>query len=89
IARTPVLRELTAYITPRPLLENTIKDAFYDKSLVTPAMVDRSWELLRYPGNRQATIDRFAGTPDPADPAKLKTIKVPTLILWGENDALI
>ncbi|MGC5352353.1 alpha/beta fold hydrolase, partial [Klebsiella pneumoniae] len=59
------------------------------KSLVTPAMVDRYWELLRYPGNRQATIDRFAGTPDPADPAKLKTIKVPTLILWGENDALI
>lgn len=89
IARTPVLRNLAAMITPRDLLENTIKDAFYDKSLVTPAMVDRYWELLRYPGNRTATIDRFSETPEYATAERLHTITIPTLILWGDNDALI
>ncbi|MGL4312983.1 MAG: alpha/beta fold hydrolase [Sphingomonas sp.] len=89
IARTPVLRNLVAYITPRHLIARTVSDAFYNQSLVTPAMVDRYWELLRYPGNRQATIDRFGGPEVHATPERLKTIKAPTLILWGENDRLI
>ena len=89
IARTPILRDLTATITPRKLIEDGVKSAFYDPKLATPAMVDRYWELLRYPGNRVATIDRFSGTPDYATPARLATIKTPTLILWGENDRLI
>jgi pimeloyl-ACP methyl ester carboxylesterase len=89
IARMPVLRNLAAMITPRSLLEDTLHQAFYDKKLVTPAMVDRYWELLRYPGNRIATIDRFAGPPDVATAERLATIKTPTLILWGANDNLI
>lgn len=89
IARTPVLRDLMAIITPRSLLESTVKQAFHDPALVTPAMVDRYWELLRYPGNRRATIDRFSASPDVVTPDLLRMIHTPTLILWGADDRLI
>lgn len=89
IARMPVLRNLAAMITPRRLIEDGLKSAYYDQMQVTPAMVDRYWELLRYPGNRVATIDRFSGKPDYATPDRLRAIKTPTLILWGEDDHLI
>ena len=89
VARTPVLRELAAQITPRRLIADSLPDAFHDRSLATPAMIDRYWELLRYPGNRTATLERFAGTPDPATPARLHALAMPVLILWGANDSLI
>ncbi len=89
IARTPVIRNLAAMITPRDLIAQSLPGAFYDKRLATNAQIDRYWELLRYPGNRTATIDRFSTAPDYATPEKLARIATPTLILWGENDALI
>lgn len=89
VARTPVLREIAAEITPRGFIAGSLPDAFYDRSLVTPAMIDRYWELLRYPGNRTATLERFAGTSDPATPARLHALAMPVLILWGANDSLI
>ena len=89
IARIPVLRDLAAMITPRSLIAQSLPGVYYDRRLATDAVVDRYWELLRYPGNRRATLDRFATPPDVATPERLRAIKVPTLILWGANDALI
>ncbi len=89
IARTPVLRQLATQITPRSLIEGTLADSFRNRALATPAMVDRYWELLRYPGNRQATVDRFSVKRDPASPARLHALKMPVLILWGADDKLI
>ncbi len=89
IARTPGLRAIAASITPRWLISQSIPAAFTDKSLVTPAMIDRYWELLRFPGNRAATLDRFAGYHSVDDGALLAKITAPTLILWGRDDQLI
>lgn len=89
IARMPVLRDLAAMITPRSLIAESLPDAYSDKSLATDAVIDRYWELLRYPGNRIATIDRFSTKPDYATPGKLARITTPTLILWGAEDNLI
>ncbi len=89
IARTPGLRDIAASITPRWLISQSIPAAFTDKSRVTPAMIDRYWELLRYPGNRAATLDRFAGYHSVDDGALLARITAPTLILWGRDDQLI
>lgn len=89
IARTPVIRNLAEHITPRAMIERSLDASVSVKSVASPRDVDRYWELLRYPGNRRATLDRF-GTPrqpvDKADFAKLSTI--PTLIIWGEEDRL-
>jgi pimeloyl-ACP methyl ester carboxylesterase len=89
LARTPGLNLLMRAITPRSLIEKSVRQTVGDASMVTPAMVDRYWELLRYPGNRAATATRFAAPRTVFTPQQLAAIKVPVLILWGARDRLI
>lgn len=89
IAQTPGINRLMLTITPRSLVEKSLHQSVTNQAIVTPATVDRFWELLRYPGNREATMLRFTEPRRTFDPAKLAAIKVPTLILWGEQDKLI
>ncbi|MEP0191495.1 MAG: alpha/beta hydrolase [Erythrobacter sp.] len=88
IASIPVVNQIMTQITPRSLVERSLRDSVSNTDIVTKDAVDRYWELLRYPGNRAATIERF-GTPrveySKEDIAKLGK---PTLILWGEEDQL-
>ena len=91
IARMPGVRALAEVITPRSMFEASLKTSVYDPGFATPQMVDRYWELNRYPGNRAATLARFAqmGQNRAATPARLAAIKVPVLIMWGQEDNLI
>ena len=90
IARSPVLGKLALVITPRSVFEKSLHGSVSNHAIVSPAAIDRYWELNRYPGNRKATGLRFAqyGTRT-ANVARLGEIKVPTLILWGAEDKLI
>ena len=54
-------------------------------AMVTPERIKRYAELQRFPGNREATLQR-ARTQEPLDPAPLKRLDVPTLIIWGGKD---
>lgn len=90
LARIPVVREIMATVTPRALIESSFKQSIANQAIATPAMIDRYWELLLYPGNRRATVERFGqyqGQDDAA--AKLKTLTMPTLIIWGREDHFI
>jgi pimeloyl-ACP methyl ester carboxylesterase len=89
IAAMPGISALAESITPRALVERSLSQSVSNQAIVTPAAVDRYWELLRYPGNREATMIRFGIPRRTFDPAKLAAIKVPTLVLWGAEDALI
>lgn len=90
IARTPGLSKLALVITPRSIFDKSLHGSVSNQAVVTPAAIDRYWELNRYPGNRDATGQRFAqyaGRARNAD--RLGEITVPTLILWGAEDKLI
>ena len=89
IVNTPVIRDIAATVTPRSLIESSFKQSVSVQSIATPAMVDRYWQLLRYPGNRRATLDRFGGYRSPTNTGAVATIKAPTLILWGRDDTVI
>lgn len=89
IARMPVIRSIATVITPRSLIADSLPQAFADPRRADAKAIDLYWELLRYPGNRQATIERFATPSDPATPALLRQLKMPVLILWGAHDRLI
>jgi pimeloyl-ACP methyl ester carboxylesterase len=89
IAQTPGINLLVEQITPRSLIAQSLEQSVSVKSVVTEAAVDRYWELLRYPGNRRATLKRFAYPYDPLTEAEIAGITAPTLILWGEEDRLI
>ena len=86
IIRNPIGRLLLRHITPRSVIEQSLRDNFVDDSLVTPEMVDRYWELTRYPGNRRAAGFRAAVDREPRYAHRLGEITVPTLILWGAED---
>jgi pimeloyl-ACP methyl ester carboxylesterase len=89
LARMPLLRDLATSITPRRLIDSSLHQSVSVQSIVTPAMVDRYWELLRYPGNRAATLDRFSSPSSAPATDALQRITAPTLILWGRDDKLI
>ena len=89
IARTPVVNQLMRHITPRSLIEQSLRQSVSKEAIVTEAMVDRYWELLRYPGNRGASIIRFSRDWTGFDETQVSSITVPALIIWGEEDGLI
>jgi len=89
LARLPGVNALVASITPRSLIEQSLSQSVSNQAVVTPAAVDRYWELLRYPGNRTATLDRFAIPREEYARADVARVTVPTLVMWGEEDALI
>jgi pimeloyl-ACP methyl ester carboxylesterase len=88
IAQTPVLRNIMLYITPRAIIDSSLHQSVSVQSVVTPASVDRYWELLRYPGNRAATLDRFA-SPRDAPVTGPTRLPVPMFVMWGAEDKLI
>jgi pimeloyl-ACP methyl ester carboxylesterase len=92
LAGLPVLKYLFQYVTPRFIIQNSIENVYVDKSKVEPALVDRYFNLALRAGNRQAFIERmstFKTALTDSTYLQIKTIKTPTLILWGDHDLLI
>ena len=89
IARMPGVNLLVEQVTPRSLIAQSLEQSVSVKSVASEAAVDRYWELLRYPGNRRATLKRFGYPYDPLSEAEIGAVATPTLILWGEEDRLI
>lgn len=82
----PLGRFLAQRITPRSLFERSLRDNVTDDAFVTETMVDRYWELMRYPGNRRAAGLRAIVDREPQYGERLSEITAPTLILWGAQD---
>jgi pimeloyl-ACP methyl ester carboxylesterase len=89
IAQMPGINRLVEQITPRFLIAQSLEQTVSVKEIVTEDMIDRYWELLRYPGNRAATMARFAAEYDPLTEAEIAALDMPALILWGDEDRLI
>jgi pimeloyl-ACP methyl ester carboxylesterase len=88
LASTPVLKNILLYITPKFLVEKSLKEVYADDSKVTPQLVEQYYDMACREGNR-ASFGVRAGMVDDDDYLKIKQIKTPTLILWGEADAWI
>lgn len=88
LARNPILQPVVKYITPKVLISNSLKSAYYNPSKVSPELIARYYRMSLREGNRQAFIDRATGT-FVDQTAKLAAITTPTLILWGESDSWI
>lgn len=89
IASMPVIREVLRKVTPRAIIERSLRQSVSNQDMIDDAMVDRYWELLRHPGNRRATGLRFAAERRYATAEMMAQITMPTLIIWGDEDRLI
>ncbi len=85
----PFGRWLATRVTPRMLVEQSLRGSLEKQAIVDDAMIDRYWELLRFPGNREATVLRARMNREPAMAARVGAIEAPTLILFGDRDRLI
>lgn len=88
IARIPILRSLMTRIPLRRLTEKGVRRIYGDPEKVTPRLIDRYYELALRPGNRRALMKLFQQE-EFADWGRIRTIAIPTLILWGRLDPQI
>ncbi|TYB78303.1 alpha/beta hydrolase [Bizionia myxarmorum] len=72
-------------LTPRFVLAESVNDVYGDDTKVTDAVIDRYYNLNLREGNRDAFLD-VVNNLQFVQFQKLKTIKTPTLIMWGEKD---
>jgi pimeloyl-ACP methyl ester carboxylesterase len=89
LLKNPVGRFLLKQFTPRAAVERSALESVSVKSVITDDIVDRYWELLRLPGNRAAAGQRALVDREGAYANEIHNITAPTLIIWGEEDALI
>lgn len=86
MARTPFMNRVVKFAISRSTLENFLRDVYYNRSKITEQLVDRYYDLFSREGNPEAFFtlvnQRFV------DNSKfLSTIKIPVLILWGQEDS--
>lgn len=85
----PAPLRLLKYVLPKWVLRMNLAQSYGDPANLADDVVSRYYDLLLAPGVRGAMIDRLAQTVL-VDPVPiLVRIRAPTLILWGEKDALI
>jgi pimeloyl-ACP methyl ester carboxylesterase len=80
---------LMRYALPKPLLRMNLAAAYADPSMLSDALVARYDDLLRAPGARQALLDRMRQTVLVDPRPLLARVRAPTLLLWGQRDAMI
>jgi pimeloyl-ACP methyl ester carboxylesterase len=87
LAHVPGMRDLLAYFLPRGMVLASLRNVYGDASKVTPALVDRYYDMALRAGNRRALAHRVVDVaPDPS--ARIRSLDLPTLILWGGRDRL-
>jgi pimeloyl-ACP methyl ester carboxylesterase len=84
----PGVGRLLEHLDPRILVERTSRQVYGDPTRVTPESIERSYELTLRPGNREA-FGEETSVPYQDRTALLRTLNVPTLVMWGDKDALI
>ena len=89
LMRNPLGRALLRKMDTRPMAKSGLQSAYFDKSLVTPALVDRYVELSRAPGHRDILLTIVSRPESGVTANTFKTIGAPTLVMHGEQDRLI
>jgi pimeloyl-ACP methyl ester carboxylesterase len=85
IAQIPILGSLITRITPRGIIKKGVVRVYGDPGKVTSDLIDRYYELTLRVGNRRA-LTLLLQQGQITDSDRIKTIKIPTLILWGRLD---
>ena len=87
--QVPAVLALMRHVMPKSLLRMNLQPAYADPAMLTDALVDRYDDLIRAPGARQALLDRMRQTVLVDPRPMLAAIRAPTLLVWGERDAMI
>lgn len=85
----PAVMGLIKYCLPKYFVQKSIEPAFADAEALNQVLLNRYYDMLRAPGVRGAILDRSNQTVYTDPVPRLRKIKAPTLLLWGELDQMI
>lgn len=88
LARAPIFGRVIKYVVRRSVLEQFVKQVYYNQTKVTEQLITRYYDLFTRDGNTDAFLGLVNQT-YPDDTAHLKNLQTPTLILWGREDMWI
>ncbi len=77
------------YILPRFVLKMSLQPAYANPKLMSEEVVTRYWDMMRAPDVRPALIQRMQQLVLQDPQPLLARITAPTLLVWGEQDAMI
>ncbi|GAA6133926.1 alpha/beta fold hydrolase [Oceaniserpentilla sp. 4NH20-0058] len=89
LSSNPLMGSVLKGFLPMSLVARSVRNVYGNPELVTDDLVERYYELTLREGNRQALKQRFIQTLPGPLAAKVPSIQVPTLLIWGEKDLLI
>ena len=89
IARMPIVGNLFKYILPYAVIEKSLQNVYVHDDRITPELIERYYDLASRTGNRKAFLDRMKSSIKNDNYLKIKTLTMPTLIIWGKEDGLI
>ena len=89
IARMPVLGNVFKYLLPRSVIEKSLQNVYVHDERITPELIERYYDMASREGNRKAFLDRMKSSLKNDKYLKIKTLTMPTLIIWGKEDGLI
>lgn len=88
LIQMPVIKDSLSFITPKFIVTQTLNEVYGDASKVSDELIERYHQLMLREGNRTAVVSVLASMGN-IDNSAIKTLKVPTLIQWGEADLWI
>ena len=76
---------------PRQLVHNLVKGTYAQPQKLTDTILDRYYDMMRRPGNRQAgtRVVTYIRNQIGFDTSYLEQIQQPTLVMWGKQDKWI
>ena len=86
--KLPGIRSVLEYVLPRGVVEASLRNVYGDPSKVSAALIDQYMDMALREGNRNALGVRL-GQPLSGNEETIKTLTLPTLVVWGGRDRLI
>jgi pimeloyl-ACP methyl ester carboxylesterase len=88
-AKVPLLVQLLPYTLPAFMVRMNLAPAYGNPSTLTDDLLTRYRDMMLAPGIRRAMIARMMQVELQYPEPLLRRIKAPTLLIWGERDAMI
>jgi pimeloyl-ACP methyl ester carboxylesterase len=88
-AEVPAVLGAMRYVMPKAVLRMNLAPTYADPSFLTDELTTRYHDLMLAPGARDAMFKRLEQTVLTDPVPLLTTITAPTLLVWGEADAMI
>lgn len=87
--KVPLMMQALPYVAPRNMIKSSLAAGYARPEALSEATLTRYRDMMLAPGVRSAMLERM-GQVVLRDPSPtLALINAPTLVLWGEKDAMI